>query len=190
MEFLGDAILGAIIAEYLYKKYPYFDSGKLSRAKSKFVSEESLAEVARHLQLGALIQMGKGEEKGGGRDKPSVLSDALEAIIGAIYLMGGLGKARKFVMKAFQPILESMGGLFLKDYKSLLQEYLQAQGKPLPDYLVVKAEGSPHERVFTVQVRIEGEVFGEGQGRTKKEAGMLAAKEALRKLGVKYNNDG
>lgn len=181
--------MGAIIAEYLYKKYPHFDSGKLSRAKSNFVSEESLAEVARALHLGALIRMGKGEEKGGGRDKPSVLSDALEALIGAIYLLKGLGKARKFVMKAFNPAFKSIGEAFVKDYKSLLQEFLQAQGKPLPIYSLVNAEGSPHERIFTVQVKIEGEVFGEGKGRTKKEAGMMAAKEALQKLGVNHNND-
>lgn len=178
-----------IIAEYLYKKYPFFDSGKLSRAKSNFVSEECLAEIARNLQLGALIKMGKGEEKGGGREKSSVLSDALEALIGSIYLIKGLGKARKFVMKAFRSTFKSGGGVFLKDYKSLLQEYLQAQGKPLPVYLLVRAEGSPHERIFTVQVRIEGEVYGEGKGKTKKEAGMMAAKQALQKLGVKYNND-
>ncbi len=189
MEFLGDAILGAIMAEYLYKRYPYFDSGRLSRAKSNFVSEECLAQVARNLQLGALIQMGKGEEKGGGRDKPSVLSDALEALIGAIYLLGGWRKVRKFVRRAFGAVSQLKGNAFLKDYKSLLQEYLQAQGKPLPHYLLVKTEGSPHERTFTVQVSIEGEVYGEGKGKTKKEASVIAAKEALEKLGVAYNND-
>lgn len=189
LEFLGDAVLGVIIAEYLYKKCPYFDSGKLSQAKSHLVSEECLAQVARDLQLGSLIQMSKGEEKGGGRDKPSVLSDSLEALIGAIYLIRGLGKAKKFVMKAFKPFFQSMGGTSLKDYKSLLQEYLQAQGKPLPHYSLVKAEGFPHERVFTVQVKIEGEVYGEGEGKTKKEASMKAAKKALEKLGIVYDNN-
>ncbi|MBC7327442.1 ribonuclease III [bacterium] len=184
LEFLGDAVLGLVIAEYLFKRYPYFDSGRLSRAKSHFVSEESLAQVARELQLGSLILMGKGEEKGGGREKPSVLSDAFEAVVGAIYLIGGLGKARKFIMKAFKPLLKSMTGIFLKDYKSLLQEYVQSQNKPLPQYVLVKANGLPHDRVFTVQVKIEGEVYGEGMGKTKKEAGMIAAKKALEKLGI------
>lgn len=190
MEFLGDAVLGLIIAEYLYKQYPSFDSGKLSRAKSHFVSEECLAQIARHIKLGALIQMGKGEEKGGGRDKPSVLSDALEALIGAIYLLKGLGRAKKFVMKAFKPFFKSMKGIFLKDYKSLLQEYLQSQGKPLPHYSLIKVDGLPHERIFTVQVSIEGEVYGEGEGKTKKEAGMVAAKKALEKLGIIYEDNG
>jgi ribonuclease-3 len=188
LEFLGDAILGAIIADYLFREYSHFDSGKLSRAKAYFVSEERLAEVARHIQLGELIQMSKGEEKGGGREKNSVLADALEAFIGAIYLLGGLGKARKLVMRAFKPVLRTMKGIFLKDYKSILQEYIQSKGKSLPQYVVVRAEGPPHQRTFTVQVKIDGEVYGEGVGRNKKEASMNAAKIALKKLGLDYNN--
>ena len=188
LEFLGDAILGAIIAEYLFREYPDLDSGKLSRAKAHFVSEERLAEVARYLQLGELIQMSKGEEKGGGREKNSVLSDALEAFIGAIYLLGGLAKARRFVMRSFKPLFKTIKRIFLKDYKSILQEYLQGKGRGLPQYQVVKTEGPPHERIFTVQVKIEGEIYGEGVGRNKKEASMAAAKMALKKLGLNYNN--
>ncbi len=175
------------MAEYLFKKYPYFDSGKLSRAKAFIVSEGSLSKVAQELQLGKLLLMSKGEEKDGGRTKPSVLSDALEALVGAIFLLGGWKKAKRFVLSAFRSLLSSAEGAPLKDYKSLLQEHLQALGKSLPRYVLVGQEGPPHQKVFEVEVIIEGETMGKGRGNTKKEAEMRAAKGALLKLLGKEN---
>lgn len=188
MEFLGDAILGFLISEMVYKKKLLHSEGQMSKIKSYIVSRKSLYEEAKNLDLGKLILIGKGEEKTGGRKKESILAAAMEAIIAAVYLDGGMRAARAFIKGIFaekveQLVLQSASrGLMRKDHKSTLQEILQKKKEPLPEYVVVREEGPPHKKKFYVEMRLRECSLAHGVGNSKKEAEQKAAKKALSKL--------
>jgi len=178
LEFLGDAVLGVLTAEWLYRGHPDLPEGELSRRKSALVSAGALARYAGRLGLGAHLVLGQGEEKSGGRDKPSLLADSLEAVIAAVYLDGGLRAARKVVER----FLRSANGeldLLAADAKSLLQERIQSGGAEAPVYRVAGESGPDHAKTFTVEVMIGGEVAARGSGRSKKAAELDAARKAL-----------
>ncbi len=181
LEFLGDAVLGLIITHELYEHHPTADEGVLSRMKSYLVSSEHLVRKANELDLGRFILLGKGELASHGRKRHSILADALEALLGAVYLDGGLKEARRIVLKLFgDDIKEGVGSS--KDTKSELQELLQRYHRELPVYRVVSEQGPPHSKTFTVEVSFRGQVLGKGEGPSKQSAGRQAAREALSRL--------
>lgn len=183
LEFLGDAIISLIVSEHIYKKYPQFEEGKLSKIKAVVVSGQVLSQVARKLGVGDYLLLGRGEEESKGREKISLLADSLEAVAGAVYLDGDYEKARKFVLKHLgedlKKVAKSEEG---EDYKSILQEYIQKRYKTLPFYEVIKEEGPPHQRRFTVRVRVKKKIQGIGKGSRKQEAEQESAKVALKSL--------
>lgn len=181
MEFLGDAILDLAASALLWRQYPSASEGELSRRRADLVCESALATVARELELGALLRLGKGEEKSGGRVKPRLLASALEALVAAVYLDAGEQEAISVARALLAPHVESVlpGEA---DYKSRLQELVQARTKNPPIYALIATEGPDHDRVFHVEVRLGDECLGRGSGRSKLSAEQLAAKHALRDL--------
>jgi ribonuclease-3 len=184
LEFLGDAVLGFLISSRIFRLYPDLTEGELSKIKAYLVSSVNLIRLAQGIRLGNFIRLSRGEEKTGGRTKRAIIVDAYEAIIGAIYLDGGVEAASDFVERQIEEFLK---GLDLKqltygDFKSALQEQLHDLGMPEPVYRVVNEIGPDHKKTFVVQVMIHGEVFAESTGRTKKEAQQSAARLALEKL--------
>ena len=188
LEFLGDAVLGLVVAEALFRTFPTYNEGQKSKIKANLVSTASLAEMAEQLGLGDHMILGRGEEKTGGRRKQALLADTCEALIAAIYLDGGLDPARNFLMREFAAGIDDAKGpeYFGRDHKSRLQERLQAQGRPLPSYRVSGEVGPDHRKMFHVGVFVGDELIAQGVGRTKKEAEQEGAKLALAGLG---NND-
>jgi len=182
LEFLGDAVVALVSADWLYRVHPESSEGELSKLKSFLVSEPVLADIAENLGLGDLMQLGVGEERSGGRSKPSLLADALEAVIGALYLDGGLVPARSFIERVIGEAHEKRREWRYRDAKSALQETLQARGRPLPRYLVTASEGPDHEKRFTVECRVGSSLMGTGLGRSKKHAEQAAAEAAMRAL--------
>lgn len=185
LEFLGDSILGFLVAERLYEAFPHFDEGQKSKVKASLVSTTSLARLARHLELGEFLVLGRGEEKTGGRRKRALLADGYEALIAAIYLDGGIEAARGFITRQLDAAFAAVGQPAFSegDHKSHLQEFLQAQDRPLPEYRVVSESGPDHHKVFQVDVLVNGEVVASASGRKKKEAEQEAARLALTRLG-------
>jgi ribonuclease-3 len=185
MEFLGDAVLGLLVNEHLYARFTERQEGRLTKIKSLVVSETVLARRAEELDLGTYICLSDNERASGGAGRASILSDAFEAIIGALYLDGGLPAARKFVESH---LLDGMDKILAvdeyKNYKSIMQEHAQRKLGSRPRYRVVSAKGPEHERTFYVEVRLGGRALGRGEGRNKKEAEQMAARHALAKLGV------
>lgn len=180
LEFLGDSVLGLIVAAYLCKAYPAGTEGELSRMKHRLVSASTLAEASLRLNLGNFLRFGRGEERSGGRRKDALLADVLEALAGAIFVDGGLATAAEFVENALGEELKKVtpSAAAEADYKTMLQEKLQAERRPAPKYSVVEAIGPPHRRTFHVEVSWDnGSVRAEG--RSKKTAEAAAAKEAL-----------
>jgi ribonuclease-3 len=182
LEFLGDAVLGFVVADLLHRRDPQGDEGKKSKARAHLVSAGSLARRAGELGLPDLLLLGRGEEKTGGRAKAALWADAYEALIAALYLDGGLTAAHRFVSAEFATELEA-GPLPSRDYKSALQEVLQARGEPLPEYVVVAEEGPSHRIRFHVECRVLGQVVAHGEGHSKKEAQQDSARKALAVLG-------
>src|SRR5438128_1853225 len=195
LEFLGDAILALVTSEELFQRFPGFQEGELSKLRAHLVSERHLIRVAQQLELGHYIRLGRGEEKSGGRSKTALLVDALEAILAAMYLDAGLELTRQLVLRwIVTPELERMdlegsAALPITDFKSALQEALQAKGCPQPSYLLVKEEGPEHNKLFTVEVRLrppgsqsKAEVVGRATGSTKKRAEQDAARQVLEHL--------
>lgn len=183
LEFLGDAVLNLVVSEHLMKTCPDISEGDLSRLRAAVVSEPALASVARKLGLGEYILLGKGEEQTGGRDRGSLLSDCMEALIASVYLDGGQGPATALVMRLFGDMMEktcASGGA--PDYKTELQELCQERLRLLPQYRVLSETGPDHRKQFEVELTINGRTLGRGAGRSKKEAEQKAAKEALGKL--------
>lgn len=178
LEFLGDSVLGFVVADLLHRRDPEGDEGPKSQARAHLVSSASLARRAATLGVPDLLLLGRGEEKTGGRKKAALWADAYEAVIAALYLDGGLDAAHRFVHREFSPDLEA-GNFPLRDHKSALQEVLQARGEPVPDYVVVAEEGPGHRRRFRVQCVIRGKPAAEGEGYSKKEAQQEAARKAL-----------
>lgn len=183
MEFLGDAVLGIIVSDRLYKDYPALSEGHLSQLRALLVRWDTLAEVAERVSLGDYLTLGRGEEMSGGRGRPSNLAGALEAVIGAAFLDGGLTKARKLVLRLLQPELERIAaGAVAVDSKSQLQHEVQARWHEIPRYRLVSSVGPDHDKTFTVEVSVRSDVLGRGEGRNKKQAELAAAREALETL--------
>jgi ribonuclease III len=186
LEFLGDAVLSLIISEHLATKYAHLSEGALSKLKAKLVSEASLAGAARRLELGARLQLGRGEERSKGREKSSLLADALEAVIAAVYLDGGLEASRIFTLDALSAELGQIESREMQpggdDYKTQFQEWCQRRYELLPQYVTVGETGPDHQKLFEVEVRVDGKVVGRGQGHSKKDAEQLAAQQALAQI--------
>ena len=185
LEFLGDTVLGFVIGELLFRSFPNLQEGALSKIKAHLVSSEMLAGKGRALDVGRYLRMGTGEARSGGAEKHSLIADAFEALVAAIYLDGGLAAAEAFVGRVFEPDVAGIdiGDLSFHDYKTALQETAQSLGLPLPEYRVVDEYGPDHEKSFVVEVFWNGTAFGYGRGSSKREAQRKGAKEALRKLG-------
>ncbi len=177
LEFLGDAVLELVSSEYLFQNYPHVPEGELTKRRAALVCEPSLAFCARDIELGKYILLGKGEEATGGRKRDSIISDVMEAVIGAIYLDGGMEKARAHIMKYILSDLEDKELFF--DSKSNLQELIQGKLKKEFSYELAEESGPEHDKTFVVEVRMEGECLGQGAGRTKKAAEQQAAYKAL-----------
>ncbi|MCU0255292.1 MAG: ribonuclease III [Vicinamibacterales bacterium] len=187
LEFLGDAVLGLVVAEALFREFPELDEGHTSKMKALLVSAPTLTAVAERLDLGAHVRLGRGEEKTGGRGKQALLADACEAVIAALYLDGGMEAARGFVLRHLRPEIERLrqpGRLtaLTGDFKSALQERLQEAGQPAPAYRVVATEGPDHEKQFSVEVSSGDRVLAQATGASKKEAEQRAARLALEGL--------
>jgi ribonuclease-3 len=194
LEFLGDAVLGLITAEELFHRFPHFREGELSKLRAHLVSEKHLIQVARQLELGHYLQLGRGEEKSGGRNKTALLVDGLEALLGAMYVDSGLETVRRVVLQHIvapevERIARNGSSLPLTDYKSALQEKLQAIGRPQASYVLVKELGPEHSKTFTVEVRLQAvgnhgeiEFVGRAEGSTKKNAEQGAAHQLLQHL--------
>jgi ribonuclease-3 len=183
MEFLGDAVLNLVVSDHLYRRFPDRPEGDLARLRARLVNEPALASVARLLDLGSHIQLGRGEERGGGRERPSMLADVLEAVVGAIYLDAGFGVAHAVVSGWYRELMQNLDELH-GDYKSRLQEFVQQRERRLPRYRLAAAEGPDHAKAFHATVEVNGRLLGEGRGRNKKEAEQAAAEEALVRLGL------
>jgi ribonuclease-3 len=182
LEFLGDSVLGLVSGEHLFARHPDLPEGQLSRRRSFLVSEPTLARMAAEIRLGRVMRLGIGEDRSGGRDKPSLLADSLEAVFGAVFLDGGLKAARKVIRPLLDTEMESSRTWDKRDHKTRLQEQLQSVGGGLPRYFLVEEEGPDHAKTFTVECRQSGEVLGQGSGSSKKGAEQDAARNALTQL--------
>ncbi len=183
MEFLGDAVLSIVSAEYLYEKYPDMPEGELSKLRSSLVCTESLSGFAREIELGSVLFLGKGEMHSGGMDRDSILENAFEALIAAVYLDGGMECARTFILSFLEKTLENHKINF-KDYKSMLQEVIQKNPDEVLNYVLIGESGPDHNKLFEVEVHLNSNVIGTGRGRSKKSAEQEAAKEALKLMGL------
>ncbi len=179
LEFLGDRVLGVVIADLLYRRFPAEDEGHLARRFAVLVSRETLAQVAGQIGLAPYLSLARGEEDSGGRANPAILADACEAVIAALYLDGGLEAARRFIEGAWTELIEQERPP--QDPKTALQEWAQGAGRKLPSYVVIGSEGPPHDPLFTVEVRVEGLPPTTATGRSKRAAEQAAAAEALRR---------
>ena len=185
MEFLGDSILGLIIAEKVFEKFPDYSEGQLSKLRAKIVSRDFLATVARQIGLGNYLVLSREAENSGGRENNSILADAMESLICSIYLDSGIKAARKFIQnfifRSYKTILDEQD---LINYKSKLQEYTQLETQDLPEYVLVEESGPDHLKIFVIEVKIHGKTIGKGKGYTKKEAQQKAAKVACQTLHI------
>ena len=184
LEYLGDAVLGMLVSEYLVSTFPHWSEGQLSKSRARLVNAQSLELAARRLLLGEHLRLGRGEEKTGGRNKPALLADAFEAVVAAIYLDAGLAAAKEMLRTTlFEFALEERGTeLFEADRKSALQEFLQGRGKSPAEYRLAAEHGPDHHKTFEVEVWVDGSCMASGQGNTKKEAEQRAAGTALGRL--------
>ena len=185
LEFLGDAVLGFVVGEMIFRSFPNLQEGALSKIKAHLVSANMLAAKGRALGMGRFLRMGAGEARSGGAEKLSLLADGFEAVVAAMYLDGGLPATEAFIRRIFEPEVSGIdiGDLSFHDYKTTLQETAQSLGLPLPEYRVVDESGPDHEKAFMVELLWDGETFAHGSGPSKREAQRRAAKEALKKLG-------
>jgi ribonuclease-3 len=186
LEFLGDSVLGVIVTETLYRQHPELSEGRLAKLRAAVVNARALAEVARTIGLGEHVKLGRGEEITGGRAKASILSDTVEAVIGAVYLSGGFEVAGDVVHRLFDPLMTQAAGLGAGlDWKTSLQELSAEHSLGVPEY-VIQDEGPDHAKTFTAQVRVGETLYGRGEGRSKKEAEQQAAETAYRELVVEF----
>lgn len=176
LEFLGDAVLNLVVGDYLFRQFPDHPEGQLAKQRARMVSESALAHLGRRLGLGRYLLLGKGEEKGGGRHRPSLLADVVEAVLGAVYVDSGFGVAHALASRWIGDL--GMEPMSAADFKSQLQERLQRL-RLFPRYRVAREEGPDHAKAFVVTVEVDGEVVGEGRGRNKKEAEQQAAEQAV-----------
>jgi ribonuclease III len=184
LEFLGDAVLDMLASEYLLESFPEWSEGQLSKSRARIVNARALELAARRLRLGEHFRLGRGEEKTGGREKPALLADALEAVIAAVYLDGGLAAARDVLRRVlFEQALEERGERIAEsDRKSALQEFLQGRGQPPAEYRLAAATGPDHKKKFQIEIWVSGTCMASGEGSTKKEAEQRAARSALERL--------
>ena len=182
LEFLGDAVLQLVTSEKLYKENPNMPEGKMSKQRAALVCEDALANYSKQIDMGRFLLLGKGEENTGGRERPSILADAFEAVIGAIFLDGGIENAKKFILRFLDD-----KGLHLQDYKTLLQEIIQKNPGERLSYVVVAEDGPDHNKSFTVEVKLNSNSIGTGFGKSKKAAEQQAAKEALELMGYHFD---
>lgn len=184
LEFLGDAVLELVVSDYLYRSFPGKSEGDLTRLRAAIVCEPSLARVASGLGMGEALLMGRGEMLSGGRERPSILADAFEALLGAVYLDQGLTVAAEFALSKLKVVIDDiLEGRQERDYKTELQEFLQRRSPENVSYMILKEEGPDHAKSFTAGVFYRGRCLGKGEGRSKKEAEQRAAREALKALG-------
>ena len=183
LEFLGDAVLDLAVSHLLMERFHTAEEGRLSKYRAMMVDEAGLCEVATRLELGRFVLLGKGEAQGGGSEKPSILANTMEAVLGAVYLDGGFDKAMEVIRRLFSPFINMVGSnRMLHDYKSLLQEYTQQHHKTLPSYRLVGESGPAHDKTFRVTLTLNGETLAQGEGKSKKEAEQKAAEEAYLSL--------
>jgi ribonuclease-3 len=183
LEFLGDAILDLVVGEYLFLQYPHMPEGELSKARASVVSETPLASVCAAFHMGDYILLGKGEVASGGRLRASIMADAFEAVVGAIYIDSSYEEARKFILHQLKEYLALVAsGDYGKDYKTLFQEFVQRDGEQQIVYSLCREDGPDHDKTFYMEVIVNGKVLGEGAGKTKKDAEQHAAHEALKRL--------
>ena len=190
LEFLGDAVLELCTSEYLFTRFPDSDEGAMTRLRAQAVCESALYEVAKDYGFGRLLLLGRGEDHSGGREKPSILSDAVEAVIGALYIDGGMEVAKRFIMRfVHKSVEDAMAGRLIKDHKTMLQEYVQKHHMGQIAYELIGSSGPDHNKTFSMRVLVAGETAGTGEGRTKQEAGQQAARAALVEFGVIHEVD-
>lgn len=189
MEFLGDSVLGFVIADMLFRKFPQHNEGEKSKLKASIVSATALARLGKKIDLGEFLILGRGEEKTGGRRKHALIADCYEALIAAIYIDGGIEPVRAFIERQFADLIDEArrtgaDAAFTEDYKSALQEWLQRHDRGLPSYRLAAETGPAHRRLFDVEVLVNGEPIARAEGKSKKEAAQAAARLALEKLGT------
>lgn len=183
LEFLGDSVLSVVISENIYKNYSHLTEGEMTKFRANVVCESSLENCANNLNIGQFLLLGKGEEITGGRTRTSILSDAMEALIGAIYIDGGFESAKNFVLNQMKKYVDdSIKGEIFMDYKTQLQEIIQKSNDQKVTYEIIDEKGPDHSKIFVSQVKLDDEVIGVGKGRTKKEAEQMAAKTSLKKI--------
>ena len=183
LEFLGDSVLGFVTAEYFFTHMKNLPEGQLTRLRAATVCESACYDYAREIDLGEYLLLGKGEQKTGGRERPSILADAFEAVIASIYLDGGIDEARKFILRFIIPAVEKQN-LTFEDYKTILQEVIQKNPEEKLTYVLVGESGPDHDKRFDVEVHLNSNVIGRGRGGTKKHAEQEAAREALELMGL------
>ncbi len=183
LEFLGDSVLSIVVSQYLFQNYPDLPEGELTRIRAALVCEKSLHRFALQIRLGDFILLGKGETHTGGRERPSILADAFEAVIAAIYLDAGLEAARKHILRFIPKNIPENRSMLFGDYKTALQEVIQKNPEEKVEYMLIHESGPDHSKTFAVEVCLNSNVIGRGQGRSKKEAEQMAAKEALELMG-------
>lgn len=184
LEFLGDSVLSIIVSSYLFERFSSIPEGELTKLRASLVCEKSLCNFSRELELGRFLKLGKGEEKGGGRERDSILADAFEAVLAAIYLDGGMEFARELVMRFVVPELEHTEDEVFKDYKTALQEIIQRNPEEYVSYYLIGESGPDHQKEFEVEVRLNSNVIGRGKGKSKKRAEQMAAMQALELMGA------
>ena len=182
IEFLGDSVLGMLVAKYIYENFPNMPEGKMSKLRATYVCENANAKYAKELSIDKLILLGRGEEMSGGRSKDAVINDAFESFLGALFLTNGIDDVKKILEKLVFPHIKANDQVEFVDYKSRLQEYVQAETRSALTYRLDKKEGTANEPTFTMSVLLEGIVLGTGSGRSKKDASQSAAKNALSKM--------
>lgn len=184
LEFLGDSILSIVVSEHIFNKYPNMPEGELTKLRASLVCEKSLCVFSRELGIGDFLLLGKGEDKNGGRERDSILADAFEAVLAAIYIDGGMLAAKKHILNTVLRDLEhhSEEEIF-KDYKTLLQEIIQRNPEESVSYILINEQGPDHDKLFTVEVHLNSNVIGQGSGKSKKQAEQMAACQALKLMG-------
>ena len=185
LEFLGDSVLSIVVSEHLFSHFKHLPEGDLTKIRASLVCEKALYEFSHKIELGKYILLGKGEENSGGRERPSIIADAFEAVIAAIFLDGGMEAAREYVLGFIPENLDKNRSKALNDYKTVLQEIIQRNPEEKVEYVLKDQSGPDHNRVFVVQVMLNSNVIGTGEGRSKKQAEQMAAKEALELMGYK-----
>lgn len=183
LEFLGDSVLGVVVADYLFKNCPNMPEGELTKNRASLVCEKALCGFSTQLGVGDYLLLSHGEKNSGGKTRPSILADAFEAIIAAIYMDGGMEEARKFILRFVLPVLQTVKPKAFKDYKTALQEIIQQNPEEKLEYVLIGESGPDHNKRFTVEVHLNSNVIGKGGGRSKKEAEQQAAREALELMG-------